>query len=88
MTEEELIDDTECIGGLEPDPERPPFPEKKSVVYSYRFPPQDFKVRVDGDVLIADTLAPAGEIFRLDEDAFEISLKWSKNRDPLPDRFR
>jgi predicted RecB family nuclease len=87
MTEEELIDDAECIGGLEPDTDRPPFSEKKSIVHSFRFPAQDFKVRVDGDVLIADTLAPAGEVFRLDEDAFEISLKRGKNRGPLPDRF-
>jgi predicted RecB family nuclease len=87
MTEEELIDDAECIGALEPDPARPPFPEKKSVVYSYRFPPQDFKMRLEGDVLIAETLAPAGEIFRLYEDAFQISLKRGKNREPLPHRF-
>jgi hypothetical protein len=87
MTEEELIDDAECIGGLEPDPDRPPFPEKRSIVYSFRFPAQDFKMRPEGDVLIAETLAPAGEIFRLDEDAFEISLKRGKNRKPLPHRF-
>ena len=87
MTEEELIDDAECIGGLEPDPDRPPFPEKRSIVYSFRFPAQDFKMRLGGDVLIADTLAPAGEIVRLDEDKFEISLKRGKNREPLPHRF-
>ena len=87
MTEEELIDDAECIGGLEPDPDRPPFPEKRSIVYSFRFPAQDFKMSLGGDVLIADTLAPAGEIVRLDEDKFEISLKRGKNREPLPHRF-
>ena len=87
MTEEELIDDAECIGGLEPDPARPPFPEKKSIVYSFRFPAQDFKMRLGGDVLIADTLAPAGEIVHLHEGKFEISLKRGKNREPLPHRF-
>jgi uncharacterized protein len=87
MTEEELIDDAECVGGLEPDPARPPFPEKRSIVYSFRFPAQDFKISLGGDVLIADTLAPAGEVVRLDEDTFEISLKRGKNREPLPHRF-
>jgi predicted RecB family nuclease len=87
MTEEELIDDAECIGGLEPDPDRPQFPDKRSIVYSLRFPAQDFKMRLGGDVLIADTLAPAGEIVHLDEDKFEISLKRGKNREPLPHRF-
>jgi predicted RecB family nuclease len=87
MTEEELVDDAECIGGLEPDPDRPPFPQKQSIVYSFRFPAQDFKMRLGGDVLIADTLAPAGEIVRLNDDKFEISLKRGKNREPLPHRF-
>jgi uncharacterized protein len=87
ITEEELIDDAECIGGLEPDPDRQPFPEKRSIVYSFRFPAQDFKMSLGGDVLIADTLDPAGEVVRLDEDKFEISLKRGKNREPLPHRF-
>jgi uncharacterized protein len=87
MTEEELVDDAECIGGLEADPDRPPRPEKRSIIYSFRFPAQDFKMCLGGDVLIADTLAPAGKIVRLDEDAFEISLKRGKSREPLPHRF-
>jgi uncharacterized protein len=87
MTEEELIDDAECIGGLASDPDCPPFPEKRSIVYSFRFPAQDFKMCLGGDVLIADTRAPAGEIFRLDEDTFKISLKRGKKRERLPDRF-
>ncbi len=87
MTEEELIDDAECIGGLEPNPDRPPFPEQRSTVHSFHFPAQDFKMRLGGEVLIADTLAPAGKIVRLDEEKFEISLKRGKNREPLPHRF-
>jgi len=87
MSEEELIDNAECIGGLEPDPDRPAFPEKRSIVYSFRFPAQDFKIALGDDVLIADTLAPAGEIVHLDEDTFRISLKRGKKREPLPDRF-
>src|SRR5207253_9778899 len=82
-----LIDDAQCIVELESDPGRPPFPEKRSIVYSFRFPAQDFKMSLGGEVLIADTLAPAGEIVRLDEDKFEISLKRGKNREPLPHRF-
>ena len=76
-----------CIGGLEADPDRPPYSEKRSIVYSYLFPAQDFKITIGGDVLIADTLAPAGEVFTLEEDTFKISLKRGKNREPLPRRF-
>jgi predicted RecB family nuclease len=87
MPEEELIDDAECIGRLEPDPDCPPYPEQRSIVYSFRFPAQDFKMALGDDVLISDTLAPAGEILHLDEDKFKISLKRGKKRGPLPRRF-
>jgi AAA domain-containing protein len=87
MTEEELINDAECIGGLSADSDRLPLPEKQSIIYSFRFPAQDFKMRLGDDVLFADTPAPAGEIVHLDEDTFKISLKRGKKRDPLPDRF-
>jgi predicted RecB family nuclease len=87
MTEEELIDDAECIGGLRADPDRPALPDKKSLIYSFRFPAQDFKMSLGIDVLIAETLAPAGKIVHLDEDKFEISLRRGKNREPLPHRF-
>jgi uncharacterized protein len=67
------------------------------MVYSFTFQPQDFKMRVDDDVLRAGTLEPAGEIFELNEDERRISLKlgpkWSRIADgaslipkgPLPD---
>jgi len=87
MAEEELIDDADCIGGLRVDPDRPPSPEKRSIVHSFRFPAQDFKMSLGIDVLIAETLAPAGEIVHLDEEKFEISLRRGKNREPLPHRF-
>jgi len=85
MTDEELIDDAECIGVLTPDPARPPRPEKKSMIYSFTFPPQDFKMRVDDEVLRAGTLEPAGDVFELHEDERRISLKlgpkWSRIAD-------
>jgi DNA polymerase III delta prime subunit len=87
MSEDQLIEDAECIGGLRPDPDRPPYPEKKSIVYPFRFPPQDFKMRLGDRPDIADTLGPAGEVVRLNEDTFEISIKRAKNRDPSPPTF-
>jgi hypothetical protein len=59
------------------------------------------RLRPPDDVLIAETLAPAGKIvysFRfpaqdfkmslgIDEDKFEIALRRGKNREPLPRRF-
>jgi uncharacterized protein len=85
MSDEELIDDPECIGVLQTDPARPPYPEKKSMVYSFAFPPQDFKMRLGDEVLRAGTLEPCGEVFALEEDARRISVKlgpkWSRIAD-------
>jgi predicted RecB family nuclease len=85
MSDEELVDDAECIGVLSPDPGRPVRPEKKSKVYSFTFPPQDFKMRIGEDVLRAGTLEPAGQIVLLEEDARRISLKIGPSRSPLAD---
>jgi hypothetical protein len=40
MTDEELIDDAECIGGLELDHDRPPFLEKRSMFTRFDFQPR------------------------------------------------
>ena len=85
MSEEELVDDAECIGALRPDPARPPRQEKKSVVFSFSFPPQDFKMRVGDTPVRAGTLEPAGEIVSLDEADRRISLKLGPSRTPLGD---
>ena len=58
MTEEELIEDAECIGGLEPDPTRPPFSERWSIVHSFRFPPQDFKMSLFLNKIITFSTPP------------------------------
>jgi len=85
MSDEELIDDPECIGVLNPDPARPPRAEKKSMVYSFTFPPQNFKMRVGEDVLRAGSGDPAGEIVSLEEDNWRISLKLGPSRASLDD---
>ncbi|MGI8402712.1 MAG: TM0106 family RecB-like putative nuclease [Gemmatimonadaceae bacterium] len=75
MSVEELIDDAECIGGLTADPTNPPYTLKKSIVYSFRFLPQDLKMRVGESPLRAVTGESAGEIVALNEDAGTIALK-------------
>jgi predicted RecB family nuclease len=75
LTEEALIEDAECIGGLRRDPSAPPYPDKKSHVHTFLFPPQDFKMRVGSRPKRAATLEDAGEIISIDEDAGRICLK-------------
>lgn len=76
MSPEELIEDSECIGGLKRDMSQPPFPDKRSMVHTFGFPPQDFKMR-KGDRPRRASIArePVGEIVELDEKAGRIRLK-------------
>jgi predicted RecB family nuclease len=88
MPEEALIEDSECLGGLERDPASRPFPEKRSTVYTYSFPPQDFKMRKGGKPRRATPdREAAGEIFALDEKAGRIQLKLGPRTLALPDRL-
>jgi uncharacterized protein len=80
MNDEELLDDPESIGVVTADQTRPPRPEKKSTIYSFTFPPQDFKVKVGDEVLRASTRESAGEVFALEEDARRISVKLGPSR--------
>ncbi|EIJ77001.1 MAG: uncharacterized protein C75L2_00630004 [Leptospirillum sp. Group II 'C75'] len=82
--DEELIDDAECLGALEVELSLPPEPEKKSILYSYRFPPQDYKFSAGDSCRIAGTLEPAGEIFELDPDRCVLRIKRSSKAGPLP----
>ncbi|MDD4615999.1 MAG: TM0106 family RecB-like putative nuclease [Alphaproteobacteria bacterium] len=85
MTDESLVDDAECIGKLSRDPGCPPYKEKRSVVHTYRFPAQDFKMRVNDSPLRPGTLESAGQIISLDDKNRIIALKLGPTRTPLPD---
>jgi len=86
-SEAELIDDSECIGGLRPVPGRSPVPDKRSLIHTFQFPAQDFKLRLGDRPDVAETLEYAGEIVDLDDDRFTISLRIGKNAPPFPAAF-
>jgi len=83
--EDELLDDAECIAGLTRigDPE----PLKRSLVYTYQFPAQEFKLRVKDKPVDVSTLNNVGEIISLDETENYLKLKLGKNATPPPERF-
>ena len=60
---DELIDDRECIGDLVSF--GTPVPEKRSMLYKYRFPPQEFKLRDKDPVIDVSTMESAGQIFKI-----------------------
>lgn len=76
----ELLEDAECIAGLEPVPDCAPRPDKKSLIYTFSFPPQDFKMRIDDAPVRAGSLEPAGTVMRIDEENFRIELKLGPKR--------
>lgn len=79
----ELIEDKECIGGMTPDPSRPPYAEKRSFVYSYQYPEQETKLRTGSQCTRVDT-GKGMSIFLVDEDKREVRLKLGPKGDPLP----
>lgn len=85
MTEEELLDDIECIAGLTWDPEHPPQPDKRSVIYTYRYPEQETKLRTGSNVTNAETGEGLNDL-TLDEDNHLIVLRVGVKR-PLPERL-
>ena len=85
MSEEELIEDPECIGAMTQ--VGPPAIQKQSGIYTYAFPPQDFKLKRGEGCTRTDNAESAGTIVDLDEDAGRISIKRALRRGPLPERL-
>jgi predicted RecB family nuclease len=77
---DELLEDAECLAGLQPCADIPPRAEKRSKIHTFRYPPQDFKLRLGDEPTRAGTLEPAGEVVALDEDALIIELKLGPSR--------
>lgn len=80
--EDELIDDAECLGGLRL--VGPPVPDKRSLLHTYRFPPQETKLAAGDRPVNVHTLEPVGSIEELDMDRGVIKLKRGANKGSLP----
>jgi predicted RecB family nuclease len=74
ISPEELVEDSESIGGLEPDPKTPTTPSKKSLVHTLRFPPQEHKLG-PGQAHDPATGKNAGEILAIDDAEGILRLK-------------
>lgn len=86
--EDELIDDLDALAGLEA--VGPAEPVKRSMARTYRFPPQETKLRGgrSATVPVADGPPTTMEITALDRSAREITLKAGpKKTDLLTDRL-
>ena len=82
--EDELIDDTECLGGLTLISTAL---EKRSIIYKYRFPPQEYKLRKGGTVVNVQTIETAGTIDEINEEQGIICIKRGANKERLSDKL-
>jgi predicted RecB family nuclease len=85
-SEEDLFDDLESLGGLTLDAETPVFKDKQSYVATYRFEPQDTKLKEGDPCKIALTLEPAGTIVALDTDDGRVVVRRHTKAGAYPER--
>jgi len=78
MTEDELIDDVECLGALTSVAGKPPEPIKQSLLHTFEFPEQETKLRIGKQCHRTDTTDRLGEIIELDQAARTIGIKVSR----------
>lgn len=75
MTPDQLLDDSESIAGLKLDDAVAPVGDKKSKIFTYRFPPQEHKFDPGDSTFDARTGGPAGEIVNLNDATGILTLR-------------
>ena len=84
--EDELMEDPECLAGLQLDAESPPTLEKRSTVYTYVVPEQETKLATGAKCTRIDTGQKIGTLI-FDEPGARVRLKIGPSKDPLPARL-
>jgi predicted RecB family nuclease len=79
----QLLDDTECLAGLTQDPDCPPYPDRQSIVYSYRVPPQETKLAAGDRCTRCDTGQGVGAL-SYDPTTGRASLRIGAKKDAPP----
>lgn len=79
-TEDELIEDIECLGGLRVLSDLAPEPVARSLIHSFSFPEQETKLRAGKNCTRADTGETLGTIVSLDPASRVVRIKVSNTR--------
>jgi predicted RecB family nuclease len=82
MTPEQLVEDADSIGRLQPTGESAP--EKKSIAHVFTYPAQEHKLGQGQDVLDRATGKSAGDILELNRDARTLKLKRGPSLKDVP----
>ena len=80
--EDDLLNDLDCIAGLRL--QGTPVQDKRSLVYTYSFPEQEYKIREKDSVVDVALMKTAGTVVALDEHARTIKIRRGMTQDPLP----
>ncbi|MGY2733603.1 TM0106 family RecB-like putative nuclease [Sphingomonas sp. UYP23] len=83
MQYEELLEDAECLAGLTAHPDIAPWADKRSMVHTFRFPAQDFKLKPGDKPKRAGSLEAAGDVVSIYEEALTIELKIGPSRSAI-----
>lgn len=83
MTEEELLEDGECLGLLREDPANPPIKQGRSIRYTYLYPEQETKLRTAAPATIAQTGRSVSKLV-MDDAARRVSFCSATKNEPLP----
>jgi AAA domain/RNase_H superfamily len=86
LSEEDLMEDAECLAGLTLDLAHPPVPVKRSTRYTYIAPEQETKLATGDDVTRCDTGQSIGKIV-FDEASRHVQLTLGPSKEPLPPRL-
>jgi hypothetical protein len=86
MSDGDLIEDAEAIGGMTQDPERPPYPEKRSLVYTYHYSEQETKLKTGDSCVRTDTMESVNNL-EIDEDHQIVTLTYPVKKGSLPERM-
>jgi uncharacterized protein len=86
MTDEEALEDPECLGALQMDKGSPPFLDKKSYVFTFSIPEQDSKIKTGTSVVRVgvESRDPLNNL-EIDEEANTVKFRYSMRRPSLPD---
>ncbi len=86
MTEDELIEDPECLAGLQADPRFRPVADKRSFIYTYSYPPQETKLRDGSSITRADNGDALGDL-NLDSEAQLARIRLGSKKEAPPLRL-
>lgn len=83
MSEDDLIEDPECLAGLRADPKFPPAKDKRSFIHTYSYPIQETKLRDGSGVTRADNGDALGNL-EMDSEAQLVRVKVGPTKEAPP----